>query len=235
MPPGTIANDEIVVSAVLEPAYEVGGDAYDYATDGHTLHLSIFDAMGHDTEAGLTASVAIGCYRNTRRRGTDLLTISETIDEAIAEQFAIQRFATGILATLDTGTGSLTWINRGHHPPLVIRHGRQVATLETTPSPPMGLRLGATVGPATYQLEPGDRLLFYTDGIIEARNPDNELFGLERFIDFVIRREADGMPAPETLRRLVQTILDHQRGVLQDDATVVLVEWRAQHHDRLTL
>jgi hypothetical protein len=235
MPPGTIANDEIVVSAVLEPAYEVGGDAYDYATDGHTLHLSIFDAMGHDTEAGLTASVAIGCYRNTRRRGTDLLTISETIDEAIAEQFAIQRFATGILATLDTGTGSLTWINRGHHPPLVIRHGRQVATLETTPSPPMGLRLGATVGPATYQLEPGDRLLFYTDGIIEARNPDNELFGLERFIDFVIRREADGMPAPETLRRLVQTILDHQRGVLQDDATVVLVEWRAQRHDRLTL
>jgi serine phosphatase RsbU (regulator of sigma subunit) len=235
MPPRTIANDEIVVSAVLEPAYEVGGDAYDYATDGASLHLSIFDAMGHDTEAGLTASVAIGCYRNTRRKGTDLLTVSETIDEAIAEQFSVQRFATGILATLDTRTGALTWINRGHHPPLVIRHGRQVATLETTPSPPMGLRLGATVGPASYQLEPGDRLLFYTDGIIEARSPDNELFGLERFIDFVIRREADGMPAPETLRRLIQTILDHQRGVLQDDATVVLVEWRAHRHDRLTV
>ncbi|GAA4587227.1 PP2C family protein-serine/threonine phosphatase [Planotetraspora phitsanulokensis] len=235
MPSGTFANDDIVVSAVLEPAYEVGGDAYDYATDGDRLHLSVFDAMGHDASAGLTASVAIGSYRNTRRKGTDLLAVSETIDEAIAEQFGTQRFATGVLATLDIKSGSLTWVNRGHHPPLVIRGGRRVATLETMPSPPMGLRLGVNTGPAHYQLEPGDRLLIYTDGIIEARSPDQELFGLERFVDFVIRREADGMPGPETLRRLVQTILAHQHGVLQDDATVLLVEWRTQRERRLTI
>jgi hypothetical protein len=233
MPPGTFANEEIVVSAVLEPAYDVGGDAYDYATDGDRLHLSIFDAMGHDASAGLTASVAIGSYRNTRRKDVDLLAVSETIDKAIAEQFDTARFATGILATLDTRTGGLEWVNRGHHFPLVIRGGHQAATLETIPSPPMGLRLGVSTGITHYQLEPGDRLLFYTDGIIEARDLNKDLFGLSRFIDFVIRREADGMPAPETLRRLIQTILAHQHGMLQDDATVLLVEWRAHHQEKL--
>ncbi|GAA3164923.1 hypothetical protein GCM10020001_107340 [Nonomuraea salmonea] len=60
LPPGTFAKDDVVVSAALEPAYEMGGDTYDYAIDGHTLHLSIYDAMGHDTSAGLTATLAMG-------------------------------------------------------------------------------------------------------------------------------------------------------------------------------
>ena len=139
------------------------------------------------------------------------------------------------LAGLNTRTGLLSWVNRGHHPPLVIRRGRLVAMLESTPSPPMGFRLGLSAGIERYQLEPGDRLLLYTDGIIEAQSPEREVFGLERFIDFVIRREADGLSAPETLRRLIETILEHQHGRLQDDATVVTVEWHGEGERRLTL
>ncbi|NYE50748.1 serine phosphatase RsbU (regulator of sigma subunit) [Spinactinospora alkalitolerans] len=234
MPSTTLANDRIVISAVLEPAYNVGGDAYDYALNGDVLHLSVFDAMGHDLAAGLTASTAMGASRSSRRQGKDLVTIGEVIDEAVAEQFDPPRFTTGVLATLDTRTGLLTWINRGHHPPLVLRRGRQVATLDSPSSPPMGIGLGLSAEPARYQLEPGDRLLFFTDGVTEARSPDGELFGLERFTDFIIRREADGLSAPETLRRLMQTILEHQEGRLQDDATVLLVEWATQRHRQLT-
>ncbi|MFI7422665.1 PP2C family protein-serine/threonine phosphatase [Nonomuraea sp. NPDC049684] len=234
LPPGAFADDRVVVSAALEPAYEVGGDAYDYAIDGDTLHVSIFDAMGHDTAAGLTATIAIGSARTSRRRGTTLPATSEAIDAAIAEQFT-GRFATGVLADLDLRTGRLTWVNRGHHPPLVIRGGRQVATLTSVPDPPMGLGWGVSTGLLHYQLEPADRLLFYTDGIIEAQSPSGELFGLERFIDFIVRREADGMSAPETLRRLIQAILEHQRGRLQDDATVLTAEWRTQRQRPLTL
>jgi hypothetical protein len=235
MPARTFANERVVVSAALEPAYLVGGDVFDYGLAGDVLHLSIFDAMGHDTAAGLTATIAVGACRNNRRQDADLVTITEKIDEAIAEQFDGTRFATGILADLDTRTGLLTWVNRGHHPPLVLRSGRVVATLEMEPDPPMGLGMGVFTKPARYQLEPGDRLLFYTDGVIEAQSPDGELFGLERFTDFVIRREVDGVPAPETLRRLIQTLLEHQQGRLQDDATVLLVEWRTQRHYQLTL
>ncbi|MFB4278102.1 MULTISPECIES: PP2C family protein-serine/threonine phosphatase [unclassified Nonomuraea] len=234
LPPGTFANDDVVISAALEPAYEMGGDAFDYALDGHTLFLSVFDAMGHDTSAGLTASVAMGAGRNCRRHEMDLRATGEAIDAAIKAEFT-GRFATGILAELDLRSGVLTWVNRGHHPPLLIREGRLVATLDSVPDPPMGFGLDASTGMLRYQLQPGDRLLFYTDGMIEAQSPDGELFGLERFIDFVIRREADGMSAPETLRRLIQAILEHQRGRLQDDATVLTVEWQTRRRYQLTL
>ncbi|WP_235854782.1 PP2C family protein-serine/threonine phosphatase [Nonomuraea aridisoli] len=229
LPPGTFATEEMVVSAALEPAYDVGGDAYDFGLDGRTLRLAVFDAMGHDTSAGLTATLAIGAFRNSRRLGEELPETAEAVDAAIQEQFT-GRFATGILAELDIGTGMLSWVNRGHHPPLVIREGRLVATLQGVPDPPMGLGLGAETGLLSYQLQPRDRLLLYTDGVIEAQSPDGELFGLERFIDFVVRHEADGLAAPETLRRLIQAILKHQRGRLQDDATVLTVEWRNTQH-----
>ncbi|MDP4502137.1 PP2C family protein-serine/threonine phosphatase [Nonomuraea turcica] len=226
MPGATFANDRVVVSAALEPAYEVGGDAYDFALNGDVLRLAIFDAMGHDTSAGLTATIAMGCFRKHRREGADVLAAGEAIDEAIADHFIATRFATGILADLDTRTGRLTWANRGHPPPVVLRRGQPVATLDGVFGTPMGLSLGLPTELGRYQLEPGDRLLLYTDGVIEAQDPQGELFGLGRFIDFVIKREADGVPAPETLRRLINTILDHQHGWLQDDATVLLVEWR---------
>ncbi|TMR35502.1 serine/threonine-protein phosphatase [Nonomuraea zeae] len=234
LPPGTFATDDVVVSAALEPAYDVGGDAYDYALDDDTLHVSIFDAMGHDTSAGLTATIAVSACRNQRLEGVDLPTAAEAIDAAIADQF-VGRFATGILADLNVRTGWLSWVNRGHHPPLVLRGGRQVATLSSEPDPPMGFRMSPSTGLLGYQLQPDDRLLFYTDGIIEAQSPDGELFGLERFIDFIIRHEADGLSAPETLRRLIQAILLHQRGRLQDDATVLMVEWRSRRQRRLLL
>lgn len=236
MPAATFASNRMVISAALEPAYDVGGDAFDYAIRGDIAHLSIFDGMGHDTAAGLTASIAVGSYRNSRRCGISLLETGEAIDEAVADQFGGRRFATGILALLDTRNGWMTWVNRGHPPPLVLRQGRQVGTLdETPPGPPMGLRLGLPGELAHYHLEPGDRLLFHTDGIVEARSPEGEPFGMDRFIRFIIRHEADGVSAPETVRRLIQSVLEHQRGVLQDDATVLLVEWRTQHHRRFAM
>lgn len=235
LPPKNFADSRVIVSAALEPAYSVGGDAYDYAVQGDILHVSIYDAMGHDTAAGLTATVALGACRNNRRRGVGLLETSEAVDEAIAGQFAATRFATGILAALNTRTGRLAWVNRGHPPPLVLRGGRRVATLSSPPSPPMGFRLGLSSGLVRYQLEPGDRLLFYTDGIVEARSPDGAQFGLDRFTEFVSRREADGLPPPETLRRLIQAILAHQEGKLQDDATVLMVEWNTGRQAMLTL
>jgi serine phosphatase RsbU (regulator of sigma subunit) len=76
-------------------------------------------------------------------------------------------------------------------------------------------------------LEPGDHVLLYTDGIIEARSPAGEQFGVDRLTDFTIKAIADQLPPPETTRRLVHAILDYQDDRLQDDATVLLVEWRS--------
>ena len=128
MPPLTFATKDVAVTAVLEPAYEIGGDAVDYAMSPDLLHLSVFDAMGHDQSAGLTVAVATGACRNTRRRGARLPEIGDAIDEAIARQFDRKRFATGVLAKMQPSTGLLTWVNRGHPPPLLIRQGRWLTT-----------------------------------------------------------------------------------------------------------
>ncbi|MEU0883757.1 PP2C family protein-serine/threonine phosphatase [Lentzea sp. NPDC005914] len=233
MPPLTFATDNLVLTAVLEPAYEIGGDAIDYAIEGHVVHLSIFDAMGHDQSAGLTVALATATCRSYRRRGANLVDTSVGIDEVIGEQFGGRRFATGVLAELDFQTGVLSWVNRGHPPPLLIRQGRWLRQLRCRPAPPMGFQLPASPVLCHEHLEPGDRLLFYTDGIVEARDAQGRQFGLRRFADFVIRREADGCPAPETLRRLMRTVLEHQHGRLQDDASALLVEW--QHNREKSL
>ncbi|MFF3485736.1 PP2C family protein-serine/threonine phosphatase [Streptomyces sp. NPDC002701] len=225
MPPRTYADGRVVISAAMEPAYTISGDAYDYATAGDVVHLSIFDAMGHDTAAGLTANLAMGACRNSRRQGAGLVEITETIEEVLIEQYARRRYTTGILAALDTRTGVLTWVNRGHHPPVIIRGGRWHTHLNCRPAHPMGTGLGLPVTLCRDQLEPGDRLVLYTDGITEARGANDEEFGLERFSDFLIRWHADGLPVPETLRRLVHAVLDHHDGRLQDDATVLFCEW----------
>ncbi|GAA2497290.1 PP2C family protein-serine/threonine phosphatase [Streptomyces gobitricini] len=225
MPPRTYADGRVVISAAMEPAYRISGDAFDYATAGSVVHLSIFDAMGHDTAAGLTANLAMAACRNSRRQNAGLIEITERIEQTLIEQYRQARYVTGILAELDTSTGVLTWVNRGHHPPVVIRGGRWSSKLHCRPAHPMGTGLGLEATLCREQLEPGDRVVLYTDGITEARGRGDVEFGLERFTDFLIRHHADGLPVPETLRRLVHAVLAYHDGHLQDDATVLFCEW----------
>jgi serine/threonine protein phosphatase PrpC len=112
-----------------------------------------------------------------------------------------------------------------------------VKTLDTEPGLPLGLcELSTnTLRVETQSLEPGDRLLFYSDGVIEARDAHGEFFGVDRLADLVAREAAAGQPAPETMRRLMHAILNHQDGSLQDDATTMLVEWEAGGQQRIAL
>ncbi|MFF9060295.1 PP2C family protein-serine/threonine phosphatase [Streptomyces sp. NPDC101213] len=232
-PPPAFAGHDATVGAVMEPAYQVGGDAFDYAVAGSTLHLSVFDAMGHDTTAGITANVAVAACRNARRQGASLTGTSEQVEATLIEQFGTSRYATGVLADLDLVTGRLTWINRGHPPPILLRGNRWITELVCPPAGPMGADLGLPVTVADEQLEPGDRLLMYTDGVIEARGPHGEQFGRERFIDFVHRHHSGEHTLHETLRRLMAAVLDHHDGTLEDDATVLMTEWRGGHQREL--
>ncbi|WP_435841331.1 PP2C family protein-serine/threonine phosphatase [Streptomyces fagopyri] len=225
MTPRSYADGRVVISASLEPAYRVSGDVYDYALDGPLVHLTLFDAMGHDTAAGLCGALALGACRNSRRRGAGLVAKGQAVEAALIEQYGHQRYATGILATLDTRTGLLSWVNRGHQPPILIRDNRWSSHLRCPPAHPMGTGLGLSSPVCSEQLQRGDRIVLYTDGITEARRPGDSEFGLERFTEFLIRHHAEGLPVPETLRRLMKAVLDYHHGELQDDATVLMCEW----------
>ncbi|MFI9587734.1 PP2C family protein-serine/threonine phosphatase [Streptomyces sp. NPDC052236] len=228
MPPRGFANDAVLIGAALEPAYEISGDTYEYALAGHTVHLAIFDAMGHDMAAGLAANLAVAACRNNRRQGAGLVETGEAIDRTLTEQFnGHGRHVTAVLANLDTHTGRLSWITHGHHPPLILRHGSRI-TRHCPPAHPLGTDLGIRATLCQEQLQPGDRVVLYTDGITEARDADGREFGLDRFTDFLIRHDADRLPVPETLRRLTHSIMDYHGGRLQDDATVLLMAWHGK-------
>jgi serine/threonine protein phosphatase PrpC len=227
LPPLTFATDDLVISGLVEPAYEIGGDAFDYAVNSSVAYIAVFDAMGHGLAAAGLTSFALSAYRNTRVRGASLGEAYLTMHQAISETFGGERYATALLLELDLASGRLRWLNAGHPEPLLIRGGKVVKTLSTVPCLPLGLPFEAShPQEATESLEPGDQILLYTDGFPEARMPDGELFGLDRLIEFIEREVAAEQSAPETLRRLRRTLLVGQDSQLRDDATAVLVAWR---------
>jgi hypothetical protein len=233
LPPLTFGCDGVVISGALSPAYDLGGDTFDYGVDTETARIAVFDAMGHGLEAGLLATVAVAAYRNCRRQRLKLTETVVAVDEAIRLRFGAERFVTAVLAELDLASGRFTWCRAGHPGPLLLRGSKVVKTLWGDSGLPLGLGL---VGEEAEEcLEPGDQVVFYTDGVTEARSADGTFFGLDRLADLVSRASAGGNPPPETLRRLMHSILDHQTGDLQDDATAVLIEWKGQGKESLEL
>jgi serine phosphatase RsbU (regulator of sigma subunit) len=226
LPPLTLVAPGAEVTGILEPCYEVGGDAFDYAISDTTLHIALFDAVGHGIGASAMTTMAVNAYRNARRCGLDLPDTYRSIDKWLHARHP-DHFVTAVLAELDLATGMLRTISAGHPGGLLLRDGQRVKDLEAPTALPLGLSGLTGRAPQIVEeaLEPGDHVLFFTDGVIEARSVDGEFFGRQRLVDFVVRTLADRMRAPETMRRLVRAILEYQYERLQDDATAVLVGW----------
>ncbi|MEE6271885.1 PP2C family protein-serine/threonine phosphatase [Georgenia wangjunii] len=232
LPPLTFACDRVVIAGLLEPSERVAGDAFDYAVDGDVATFALFDGSGHNLHSGLLTSVTVATYRSQRRHGADLAATARAIDEVLLAHTDGSGFATGVLAELNLDTGLLRFVNAGHPRPVLLRDGRFVKSLDHAGRPIFGLGDAAvTVG--EERLRPGDQLVFYTDGITEARTDDGAFFGLDALIGLLERCAAERSPAPETLRLTVENVLAHQRGILQDDATILLVEWANLGGERL--
>jgi serine/threonine protein phosphatase PrpC len=227
VPPLVFATDGLAVAGLLEPCYDNGGDAFDYALNGDTLHLAVFDAMGHGLAAAGVAAFAISAYRHSRRLGSDLAETHAAMHDAVGQQFPDSRFVTALIAQLDLRTGALSWFSAGHPPPVLVRDSRRIRELRCRPAPPLGVDLvEARPQICRESLEPGDQLLLYTDGLTEARGHDGVPLGLAGLSGFIAREASAGHTAPETLRRLREAVLVREQTDLRDDATALLVEWR---------
>lgn len=232
LPPLTVRCAQAVVCGRLEPAYEIAGDAFDYALNYDHLHAALFDGMGPGVESTLMTTLAIGAYRHSRRAGEPLSAMHLAVDEAVAAQYDGEAFVTGVIATLALDTGVLEWTNAGHPLPLLLRGHRVVRQLSCPPSSPFGL--GAESAEVAREgLGPGDCVLFFTDGMVEGRSPSGDSFGVERLADMWAQQSASGQPPEEILRRLLISVVDYNGGKLRDDATLMQLCWNGPQGPRL--
>ncbi|MDA0169503.1 serine/threonine-protein phosphatase [Solirubrobacter taibaiensis] len=216
--PGTSTCEagQFTLAAWLEPAGNVGGDTFDFALERDTLHLSMTDAMGHQVEAAVLATVLVGALRNARRAGAELAEQASQANTGLRNFARDGGFVTGQLARVDLRSQTATIVNAGHPPPLRLRDGR-VDRLQLEADPPFGIVPGQEYRVQTLPLRPGDRILFLTDGMLE-RNAENV------DIEAVLAAGREMHPR-EAVQHLSQVVLEATDGQLDDDATALCFDW----------
>lgn len=226
LPPLACATDNLSLSGILEPAYSIGGDSFDYAFDAKGAQFAIFDAVGHGMEAVLLSVAVVNAVRNARREGRTITDAYLAGGSVLESEFGDSAYVTGQIGWFDAGSGRLTWLNAGHPLPLLVRDGH-VRELACAPSWPMGLG-GSVVEVAVDDLQPGDSVLFYTDGAIESRSSRNEPFGLTRLVDYLVVAVQENVSPAETVRRLSTAIVEYNDPGLSDDASLLLMTYHGR-------
>ncbi|WP_369201858.1 PP2C family protein-serine/threonine phosphatase [Streptomyces sp. PU-14G] len=207
---------QFALAGTLEPSESISGDTFDYTLDRDTLHLSVTDPMGHDLNAALAATVLLGALRGARRAGAGQAEQAAQADQALTSHGG--GHATGQLLRVSLTTGQARLVNAGHPRPLRIR-ADTVEEIRCEVDRPFGL---ADLEPASYRIQdldlrPGDRLVMMTDGMLER--------GAEKVDLLALLVDTRHLHPRETALALTTAVLDAAGGRLQDDATVMCLDW----------
>ena len=211
----------------------VGGDWYDVDVSHSALTVAVGDASGKGIAAALMATVALSVLRAERGQGASARRIIERANEALKEATEPESFTTLIYATVDLVSGQAGWMNMGHPSPFMLtssegserRDGRpQGYFLEGPRNRALGWFDEPGMAETTIQLAPGDRLILYTDGFLEAKSPDGVIFGENRFAEALIRLAP--LDSDELGEELVRDVERFAAGKLDDDLTMLVIEFQ---------
>ncbi|MEU5213102.1 PP2C family protein-serine/threonine phosphatase [Streptomyces sp. NPDC020742] len=209
-------------SAVAEA--RIGGDLYEVVTSPAGVRIIVGDVQGKGLEAVESAAVVLGAFREAAHDEPDLPAVGQRVERALNRHLSGERFVTAVLAEIGDGPDA-TLLNYGHPSPLVVRPGGTVAfAAPPDRALPLGLTAHGSGDPLPYRVPftPGDQLLFYTDGVSEARDAAGRFYPLDD------RAAHLKDPDPETaLRAVREDLVEHAEGPLHDDAAMLLVRYRA--------
>jgi PAS domain S-box-containing protein len=222
LPEGSLENEAVRVMAYQRQARIVGGDWYDYWEDGNRLMLVIGDATGSGVPAALLATMAMSAIRAEAKYRSDILEVIMRANRAVIPQRMDDRFVTICYGELDLSSLRLRYVNAGHYDPILIRKGTELITLESRKRTVLGAFDEPDLDAEEFQLEPGDRLFLYTDGVIECRDSRRRAFGenrLRRHLKGAGSRAAGGF-----IQDLVKALNDFSGGKMEDDFTILLCD-----------
>ncbi|MFP5317588.1 MAG: SpoIIE family protein phosphatase [Acidimicrobiia bacterium] len=221
----TCETAQFTLAGWLEPASHVGGDTFDYSVDHDVLHASLTDAMGHGVQAALLATLALGSLRNSRRAGLGMVEQARRANDDMTSHADLDQFVTGLLLQADLRSGRVMAVNAGHPRPYRLRDGR-VECLEMDADLPFGMIPGSSYRQQELQLEPEDRLVVVTDGLLE-RN------ALAAHFDVVAAvRETAGLHPREVVHLFKASVLAATGAELGDDAAVLCIDWHGRPYRR---
>jgi serine phosphatase RsbU (regulator of sigma subunit) len=211
-------------------AADIGGDLYEALDTPFGIRMIIGDVTGKGIDAVRTASLVLGAYRHVAYERSDLRDIVADLDRAVCRAASDEEFVTAAL--VEERGGTLTVVNCGHPAPLLLRHGRVIPLDPPRTAPPLGL--SPRVQPRVEHLEPGDRLLLFTDGLAEARRGGRTAESSAGTRD----RRRDEFPTEERawallghgtvehgLASLESALVEWVRGQFDDDIALLLLEY----------
>jgi len=202
--------------------------------ESSVLHFAILDAMGHGAEAAQLAHLALESYRSGRRGRLALDQLHEGMDRAITRSGVAEGFVTGQLGVLESRRGVMAWTNAGHPPPILLRRSAAARELVSTPTRPWGLGSGLP-DVSLVSLEQGDRLVFYTDGLLEGILADSDHVIGGDPTDRVSYHDTGARGAQGIADRLLPREEDPSQRERCDDAAILVIEWGASMNgDRST-
>jgi phosphoserine phosphatase RsbU/P len=195
---------------------DIGGDLYEAVETAYGVRIIVGDVRGKGLEAVRLASIVLGSYRHVAYDRADLRAIVADLDRAVARSVGEEDFVTAVL--VEERGGTLTVVNCGHPAPLLLRRGTVIPLEPPTPAPPLGFL--PSVKSRVERLEPGDRLLIFTDGLAEARR-DGRFFPIAERAWRLLGHGTVG----DGLASMESALVEWVHGRLDDDIALVLLEY----------
>ncbi|WP_234532016.1 PP2C family protein-serine/threonine phosphatase [Streptomyces shenzhenensis] len=227
LPGRSCSRPEYDLACQLEPAYAVFGDNFDWSATADRLMVYVTNGMGEGIEAALLTSLAVNALRNARRAGIPIADQAALADQAVYAHYQGRSYLSVLMLDLDLATGRASVVDAGS-PRLLRLRGGTVEHVPFEAQLPLGMFEETDYVAQDFTVEPGDRLIFVSDGVHAVHSPKGEAYG-ERALARAIQ-STRLLPAAEVPRAVLRELAGHrgEATAAEDDALVVCLDWRGR-------